>query len=225
MRSANKPAPEDLTAEARIRDAAIRLFADHGYNGTAIRAIAAQAGVSPALVVHHYGSKEGLRRACNDYLAETIRVAKTEAVTQAVPDPLELLRTADEAQPLQRYLARMLVDGSPGMAELVDKMVADAVEYSATGIENGVLKPTEQLYARTVVLWIWQLGALALHKHVQRLMGVDLLNTSTAMLQWGGPAVEILTHGVFADDRWEKAIAEAVAQSSHEEDSEQEANQ
>lgn len=222
MRSATKPAPQDLTAEARIRDAAIKLFAEHGYNGTAIRAIAAEAGVSPALVVHHYGSKEGLRRACNEHLAETIRIAKTEAVTQAVPDPLELLRTADEAQPLLRYLARMLVDGSPGMAELVDKMVADAVEYSATGIENGVLKPTDQPYARTVVLWIWQLGALALHKHVQRLMGVDLLNSSTAMVDWGAPAVEILTHGVFADDRWEKAIAQAVAQRAREEDSEQE---
>lgn len=44
----------------RIRDAASRLFAQHGYEGTTIRAIAAAAGVDPSLVMQHYGSKAAL---------------------------------------------------------------------------------------------------------------------------------------------------------------------
>lgn len=197
----------DLTARARIRDAAIVLFGRHGYEGAGVRAIAAEAAVSPALVIHHFGSKEGLRRACDEYVAATVRTTKQQAMTQGPPDPLELLRTADRTQPLLRYVARMLVDGSPGVADLVDVMVSDAQAYMEDGVQAGALKPTEHPYERAVLLCIWQLGSLALHEHVKRLIDVDLLGDRAAMVRWGVPALEVLTHGLFADDRWEKAIA------------------
>src|SRR5271170_3379588 len=66
-------APGDLTARARIREAAISHFADDGYERTTIRAIASTAGVSPGLLRHHFGSKEELRRACDEHIAETLR--------------------------------------------------------------------------------------------------------------------------------------------------------
>lgn len=47
------------TREA-IAAAAGRLFAAHGYAGTSVRAVAAAAGVDPALVIRHFGSKERL---------------------------------------------------------------------------------------------------------------------------------------------------------------------
>ena len=40
------PAPDDLTARARIRQAALSQFAEHGFERTTIRGIAAEAGVS-----------------------------------------------------------------------------------------------------------------------------------------------------------------------------------
>jgi Transcriptional regulator len=43
-----------------IQDAAVRLFAERGYAGTSVRDIAGDAGVDPALVIRHFGSKEGL---------------------------------------------------------------------------------------------------------------------------------------------------------------------
>jgi AcrR family transcriptional regulator len=46
-----------------ILDAARRRFAEGGYARTTIRAIAGEAGVDPALVVHFFGSKEALFRA------------------------------------------------------------------------------------------------------------------------------------------------------------------
>jgi len=52
--------PSDLTARARIREAAIELFADRGIEGATIRDIAEKAGVSSGLLRHHFGSKEGL---------------------------------------------------------------------------------------------------------------------------------------------------------------------
>ncbi|MGA8846664.1 MAG: TetR family transcriptional regulator [Nocardioides sp.] len=48
-----------LTKESIAR-AARRLFADQGYGATSVRAIAAEAGADPALVIRHFGSKEQL---------------------------------------------------------------------------------------------------------------------------------------------------------------------
>jgi len=45
---------------AAILRSARRLFAGRGFDGTSLRAVAADAGVDPALVVHFYGSKEEL---------------------------------------------------------------------------------------------------------------------------------------------------------------------
>ncbi|MEP6852450.1 MAG: TetR family transcriptional regulator [bacterium] len=50
--------PGPTTTREEIREAARQLFAERGYHATTVRAIAARAGVNPALVHHHYGSKE-----------------------------------------------------------------------------------------------------------------------------------------------------------------------
>ena len=56
--------PEDLTARARIRDAALLHFGEQGFDRATIREIARTAGVSSGLVRHHFGSKQALREAC-----------------------------------------------------------------------------------------------------------------------------------------------------------------
>lgn len=53
----------DSGTKEAILAAARAQFAAHGYDGATIRAIAAEAGVDPALVHHFYGSKESLSAA------------------------------------------------------------------------------------------------------------------------------------------------------------------
>jgi AcrR family transcriptional regulator len=56
------PGPRDERGvlAARILAAARDEFAEHGWAGTAIRAVARAADVDPALIYHYFGSKEGL---------------------------------------------------------------------------------------------------------------------------------------------------------------------
>src|ERR1700734_4396858 len=49
-------------AEARILDAASRVFVTAGYERATIRAVAAAAGVDAGLVMHYFGSKQELFR-------------------------------------------------------------------------------------------------------------------------------------------------------------------
>jgi AcrR family transcriptional regulator len=57
-RTGRRPGNQD-TREA-ILDAARKAFAERGYDGASIRAIATSAGVDPALVHHYFGSKDQL---------------------------------------------------------------------------------------------------------------------------------------------------------------------
>jgi AcrR family transcriptional regulator len=56
-------------------------FAEHGYDGATIRAIAAAAGVDPALVHHFYGTKERLFAA-----AMQLPVVPSEVITAALAE-------------------------------------------------------------------------------------------------------------------------------------------
>jgi AcrR family transcriptional regulator len=61
-RTGRRPGNQD-TREA-ILAAARQAFAERGYDGASIRAIATGAGVDPALVHHYFGSKDKLFLAC-----------------------------------------------------------------------------------------------------------------------------------------------------------------
>jgi AcrR family transcriptional regulator len=52
--------PGGPDTRGQILDAARKSFADKGFGGTTIRAVAAEAGVDPALVHHYFGSKDDL---------------------------------------------------------------------------------------------------------------------------------------------------------------------
>ncbi|WP_372734409.1 TetR family transcriptional regulator [Nocardioides sp.] len=52
--------PGEPPTREQIRDAARRLFGEHGFPGTSLRQIAAEAGVDVRLVSHYFGSKADL---------------------------------------------------------------------------------------------------------------------------------------------------------------------
>lgn len=203
----------DLTARARIRDAAIARFADDGVAATTLKTIADDVRVSPPLVIHHFGSKEGLRAACDEYVAAAIRAGKHATMTGSL-DPLAALRQLREGPPLMRYLARTLADGSEHVTRLIDELLDDAVGYLEEGIEHGKVKPTDRPRERAAVLLLWSLGALVLHEHVHRLLGADLTADDPAQLMpWALPAGEILAHGAVTEGLYEqmREAAEALA--------------
>lgn len=64
-----KQSPRALQLEQRraeILRAAARLFAERGYNGTSLREVAAEVGLSPAGLIHHFPDKVSLLEAVLD---------------------------------------------------------------------------------------------------------------------------------------------------------------
>lgn len=164
---------QDLTARARIRDAALQEFAERGFEGATIRGIAEAAGVSPGLVQHHFGSKDGIRRACDDAVLELVR-RKIAAVRDGeITDPSFLATLYAAALPLVRYLARAIVDGSPAAASLVDELVAGTEQYLHTTWPERFPVGSPRTRDAATVLVAQSAGALVLHEHVARQMGLE----------------------------------------------------
>lgn len=209
MRSVEASAPDDRTARARIRDAAIACFADAGIAGTSVRTIAAAAGVSPALVIHHYGSKDALRVACDRHVADIARRYKEDAVAQGPTlDMFAALQQVADGPPLLRYLARTLADGSPETAGLVDEMVRNSLAYTEDAVRAGIVRPTGDPHGRAVVLSLWSLGMLALHEHVERLLGVDLTGDIREVVPFFRPVLEVYGRGVLTDEAYARMSAQ-----------------
>jgi AcrR family transcriptional regulator len=193
-------ADTDLTARARIRDAAIRRFGADGF-GASVRAIAAEAGVSPGLVIHHFGSKEGLRAVCDEHVLRVIREAETEAFTQGAPaDWLGQLASLDEYAPLVGYLVQTLLAGGDLAATLLQRMTEDAVDYLADAVAAGRMKPSRDPAARAAFLVDVGIGAVLSFVRRHPPEDGDYRSTLRAYAQANSlPALELYTEGLLTD--------------------------
>jgi AcrR family transcriptional regulator len=189
----------DLTAAARIRDAAIEQFAQHGF-AVGLRTIAEAAGVSAALVIHHFGSKEGLRKVCDDYVAEEIRNSKSEALTSN--DPASWLGQMAEIESyaaLTGYVVRSLQTGGDLAMMLWQRMIENAEEYFADGVAAGTIKASRDPHARAKYLAISSGGGLLLYIQMHPTptdLRAVLRDYARDMVL---PALEIYTDGLMAD--------------------------
>ena len=209
---------EDRTARARIRDAAIACFAARGVDGTSLKTIAEEAEVSQGLILHHFGTKQGLRTACDEYTVATIQASKTSAMGQGPQmDPLAAMRAESDGPPVLEYLARTLADGSPEVAALVDGIVEAGHAALDEGVKSGMLKPIDQPREVAIVLTLWSLGLLTLHRHAERLLGVDITGPVEDRARYVRVAMEALGRGLFTDEAYQHAYDALSAQGEEEE--------
>lgn len=173
-RIVSMPAPdsEDLTARARIRNAALRLFAERGVEGATIRDIAKAAGVSLGLVRHHFGSKDALRAACDTYALGRIMEIKEQAVLAGgIVDPGSFSAAQPAMLPLLNYLARSAVDGSPAADKMFDEMVGMAETWLADHHTSKI----RDRRAYAALLIAMELGGLVMREQLSRVLGSDVL--------------------------------------------------
>lgn len=186
---------------ARIRDAAIVRFGREGF-AVGLRSIAADAGVTAGLVVHYFGSKDGLRRACDHHVLQQLREEKTKAFTDASAAGLMARMTeVDRFVPLVRYILRSLQAGGELAAAFLEQMIADAEEYLAEAEAAGVVRPSRDPVARVRYLAYQNAGGLmlwfALHDDA------DPASFGPALRRYieeiAPPALELFTQGLYVD--------------------------
>ncbi len=126
-RKTGRQAQRRRDSDRRMIEAAMALFAEHGYRGTTLVQIGARAGCTGTLVSNRFGSKAGLLRAVlahilNRFVAdEAEQDAQAEALAAALDAPSPELRERrtgagrpagdeDAADALRRFVADYLRD-------------------------------------------------------------------------------------------------------------------
>jgi TetR/AcrR family transcriptional regulator, regulator of cefoperazone and chloramphenicol sensitivity len=197
----------DLTARANIRNAALRLFAERGHDAVTVRAIAAAAGVSPGLVLHHFGSKEGLRAAVDVHAAESFDavfaelggqdLAETLASGEATASVAEAFaRAFPPGSPLPAYLRRLLLTNDPAGAALFGRWYAATRRLLDAMVELGAAAPTEDPAVRAAFLLANDLAVILLRNQIATAIGDDPL-TPAGLDRWARDVTAVYVGGAF----------------------------
>jgi len=127
------PAPLPAATAIRILDAAEKLFAEKGFNGTSMREITTSAGANLAAANYHFGSKEELylevvRRRVRPVNAERLaRLEQALLLAGDHPPPLELLLDI-----LLRPIFELRADparGGPAIVRIISRSFSDPLPF------------------------------------------------------------------------------------------------
>lgn len=88
--------------QVQIMEAAEKLFADKGFEGTSVRDIAEGAGVNLAMISYYFGSKEKLMEAMFDHRASSSMLQLEEMVNDKTMAPLQKVEKL-----IDRYIDRL----------------------------------------------------------------------------------------------------------------------
>jgi AcrR family transcriptional regulator len=128
-----------------------------------LRAIAADAGASPALILHHFGSRAGLREACDEHVLAQIHETKSGILRPGGAGAmLTQLAHVEGYAHMVAYVLRCLQGGGELAARLVDQLAADTESYLGEAVEAGTVSPSRDPAARARVLTTQALGSLLL---------------------------------------------------------------
>jgi AcrR family transcriptional regulator len=192
-------APEDLTAQARIRNAALELFAARGVKATTIRDVARRAGVSHGLVQHHFKTKDGLRKAVDKFVLDDARWTITD-----LPEPIEE-RAAEFAKRMGEvvgerpaallYLARSASDGDKLGLETFREMLDFGVPQLRHMQQAGQLHEGLDLEWSVLQLLLFNLSSMLFEPAVSHALGESIL-TGEGRQRWNAAATSLFTRGL-----------------------------
>lgn len=205
---------QDLTTRARIRDAAVLLFGRDGFDRITVRDVAAEAGVSAGLVIHHFGSKDALRAACDAFVVDEFIGRKSELRTA---DPgagmSRWLEDATAYRPLIEYVARMLTDTTGAADELFDALLRGTRALMDEQVSAGLMRPQQDADVTALYLTMYGVVPLVMHRQLARTLGTERLDAE-ALRRSTLPMLELYTHGLYTDDRFLVAVGEALERTS-----------
>ncbi len=136
---------DDPEARARIAAAAEELFAERGFDGSAIRDIARKAGVNGAMIHYYFGNKEGLYHAILEGAASRVRTLLIETTGRSGSSSKRLSSFVEAyaayilSQPnIARILYREMLTGAKHIKQIAQQYAASNYSMLKGLITDGV---------------------------------------------------------------------------------------
>jgi AcrR family transcriptional regulator len=171
---ASTPGPRDERGvlAARILAEARASFAEHGYSGTTVRAVARAADVDPALVFHYYGSKENLLDVATtppqSFLDQIVSAWQTPPAELGEQLVRQMLRNWQnpEHEPILRAVMQ-IAGNEPAIREKLRQIIqrsmmgpsAQALSENERALRSGLI--AAQLMGLAFMRFVWKIEPLA----------------------------------------------------------------
>lgn len=171
MRILHQPPQSETETKQRILDAAQRLFASRGYNGTTTRDLAAKAGVAEGTLFRHFESKKAI-------LVEVATQGWVELLTDLLTELSEMGSYKAVAQVMRRRMLRMHENADmmrvcfmeaqfhPDLrdriqSEVIAKMSDVAEAFFETAMERGIYRRTNPKVVARVFLGMFAVAGFS----------------------------------------------------------------
>lgn len=182
---ARQAADETGQGRRRLLAAALRLFAEKGFDSVTVREIAAASGVSIGLIKHHFGSKEGLRSAVDDIFMAQFEEALTLAPTGDPAGPRGggedlaasvdawIGRHQDGWPDTVNYFRRALLEESDWGYALFTRFYGIVQQTVARmEAEGRIAAEVDRLWLPFLMMYL-ELGTLLLEPYIRRALGAS----------------------------------------------------
>lgn len=198
--SPRQTAPVEPSSAERIRDAALRQFAENGVSATSMRAVAEAAGISIGLVQHYFGTKAALVTAVNDHV---LRVISDALEINPVPTPPEdpmtemgrkVTRLMEEHPEVVDYIGHTLVEGDAIGSAIFDGLFAISAAKRDFFVERQETRPDLDLLWAAMFPVTLRLGAILLRSHIERYLP-EPFRTPSQLKRWDDAVIALLREG------------------------------
>lgn len=203
VRSPGNEATGPPSARFRIREAALRLWAERGAAVT-VRQIAAAARVSSALIIRHFGSSAGLHHDIEKHVLRQFRaiLAELQNPKRHWSDPSQTATLAQAAvrhlppdSPIPRFLSRMLLEDSPAGRGMFRALLAQGEATLQGMAAAGLASASADPAVRAAFLTINDLAVMLLRGPQQLALGFDPLSPD-GLERWGREVLAVYAAGI-----------------------------
>lgn len=173
----NIPSPDQPNGRERLLEAAVKLFGRDGFDGTSVRAVADEAGVSWGLVRFYFQSKDGLRDAAEDFVMrgylQRVRAGSTVGSAEELEAIIES-QTAGLSASVP-FLRRAIMEERPIAIEFLRQLISTTEALRENSPDE---YPDEPALWDPVRVVINRLGYLLLAPQIQTILGRDLFSVT-----------------------------------------------
>jgi AcrR family transcriptional regulator len=204
MQSISPRSPADISpeegAKSRILQAALRLFASQGYDGTTTKNLATAAGVAEGTIFRHFPTKKAI-------LVELATAGWVEILTDLLTQLSEMGSYKAVAQVMRRRMLRMRENSyllkvcfveaqyHPELREriqeeVIGKMTDVAEVFFQTAMEQGIYRPMNPKIVAQVFLGMFAIAGFSSHTVI------DPWASPQALQEMAEGIADIFLHGV-----------------------------
>jgi AcrR family transcriptional regulator len=182
---------------AQLIETATKAFARDGFATTSLRSIAKEAGVSPALVVHHFGSREKLIEECIIKSLGLWVSEKQQFVDVSLSTAIGQWQSSIDKHggKLQFFRQVLLFGGEPANI-LFSRMVLEARMIIDAQIEKGQMRKAGQPDDLALLMTLHGLAPLLLQEQVNKHLGGSFMEPELGA-RLAGANLEIYRKGIY----------------------------